>query len=289
MPDQSIHRVGLLGWPVEHSLSPILHQAAFDAYDMPWCYDLLPINPAGFQSEIASFLSTDLRGFNVTAPYKEAIIPFLKRCDDSSQQLLAVNTVSKTKSGDWIGHNTDVIGLKMTLQSCCDFIPPLDKVTVLGNGGAARAVLHVLLNFPVRKIQILARDPGKTIKMLDRGLRKLAGGLAINSGLLSENQVEIALQTSQLIINATPVGMQHVSKKSYIKKDAKIPENLVFLDLIYHPLETQMMKQIIAGGGRACNGLEMLIHQAAAAFSIWTGKTAPIEIMKAALQKRNMQ
>ncbi len=286
MPDREIHKIGLIGWPIKHSLSPKLHQAAIAFQQIPWQYDLYPIDPANFDHEIHKLLASDLRGFNVTAPYKESIIPFLDECDESSKKLQAVNTVCKMEDGCWMGSNTDVIGLRKALMGFGLLGKVQQKVTVLGNGGVARAVLAVLLEFPIHTIEILARNQKKTIQLIDLFSDQIRSGTQIRSGAITEELVAKSIGSADLVINATPVGMDHCDQKSVFEEGTQLPNHLKFVDLIYHPAETRMMQQVRFAGGMAWNGLDMLIYQAAASFTLWTGLDAPVEEMKEAVLQR---
>jgi shikimate dehydrogenase len=145
-------KVGLLGWPVAHSFSPVIHQAAFDFQQLPWRYELLPVEPAQFSHGIRQILDSDIRGFNITAPYKEKIVEYLDDCDDSCRLIKAVNTGSHTANGKWIGSNTDVIGLLKAFECTGLFTKPLKKITILGNGGAAKAVLVAFNELKISQI-----------------------------------------------------------------------------------------------------------------------------------------
>ncbi len=286
MPECEIQQVGLIGWPIGHSLSPILHQAAFEACNLSWQYDLFPINPEHFQKEIAALLASNLIGFNVTAPHKEAIIQYLDGMDEGCKKLNAVNTVYKLDGGRWMGSNTDVIGLKKALIEFGIMNKVHKKVTILGNGGAARAVLAVLLDFPVQGIEILARDQRRSMHIIDQFKDGIKSGMEIRSCSISKKQVGESVGSADLVINATPIGMDHCVQKSLFSADMQIPKELKFVDLIYHPAETRMMQQVKTAGGMAWNGLDMLIYQAAASFTIWTGLDAPVERMKEAVLQR---
>jgi shikimate dehydrogenase len=286
MHEQHTNRVGLLGWPVEHSLSPAIHQAAFNSQHLPWHYELLPVQPENIEKGIRAILSSDLKGFNITAPYKGTIIPYLSRLDDISRTLGAVNTVKREENGDWMGYNTDVYGFKKALEMTGAFSSDAPIVTLLGNGGAAVAVLAALLEMNVKRIVVLARNEEKSIQLLKRFEADRKINTDIISLSLEKKNIENSLSKNHFIINATPVGMQHVQQETLFAEDISLPEGLRFMDLIYHPWQTYMMEQVIRAGGTAWNGLNMLIYQAAAAYELWTGIKAPIEVMKDAAIRR---
>jgi len=289
MPEKHFREVCLIGWPVAHSLSPYIHQTAFEAFQMTWRYTLLPIQPAFFIQEIKRVLASDLLGFNVTAPYKEMIISYLDDCDEQSLHLQSVNTVMKTKTGQWVGYNTDSLGFKRAIDRLNLFETSMEHIAIMGNGGVVRALLDVLLERPIRKIEILARDLEKTRRLMDHIIGYHKVNLEITASLLNEKNLSQTLQTAAMLINATPVGMTHVPQKSLITDDMPLTSTLKYLDLIYSPAETHMMHQVSKAGGKAWNGLEMLIAQAGASFEIWTGREAPLDIMKDAVMKRKLR
>ena len=283
------NKVGLIGHPISHSLSPTIHQSAFDEQQLDWSYELFPIDPQGFDMDIEQIKKSGIRGFNITAPYKQMIVPHLQQCDEISTLLGAVNTAYINKEGEWCGTNTDVIGLRRVLDELNIDNQSVDHVTVLGNGGVARAVLSVLNDLAIETIVVLARDQRKSLALIDIFSGRNPKWKEIRTRAISEENIQEELLNSQLIINASTVGMNHNDLKSFFSDRSKIPESLMYLDLVYNPLETEMMKQVKRAGGKAWNGIDMLIYQAAASYQIWTGMEAPINVMKEAVLRRIIQ
>ncbi|MBI9048345.1 MAG: shikimate dehydrogenase [Anaerolineaceae bacterium] len=282
-------KVGLLGWPISHSLSPVIHQSAFDDQNLNWKYKLFPIDTNSFESDIRILLQSDIRGFNITAPYKELIVPFLSTCDEIGQLLGAVNTVYKNEMDEWVGTNTDVIGLKCVLEEIGINQKNTTKVTILGNGGVSRAVLSVLDDLHINAIDILARNQRRSIQVIDAFSGRTQNWKELNTRQINDESIQNALDNSDLVINASTVGMHHNEVKTFFSENVVIHDNVKFLDLVYQPTETMMMKQVLSAGGKAWNGINMLIYQAAAAYKIWTGKDAPINVMKEAVLRRITQ
>ena len=285
MNKQTVQRVGLLGWPVAHSLSPAIHQAAFDAQGLPWCYELLPVEPGNVTAGVQSLFTSDLCGFNITAPYKETVIQYLSRVDELVTQVGAVNTVKHEKNG-WCGYNTDVMGVKDALLKTGAFPEQNAHVALFGNGGASVAVLAALKQLNTGHIRLLARNRQRSMEILKRFENWPVFTDCIELMDLNDKNVTAAIHETQFMINATSVGMQHVERKSLFPDGMELPSDLNYLDLIYHPRETMMMCQVWEAGGRAWNGLNMLLYQAAAAYTIWTGHEAPLEVMKQAVLRR---
>ena len=283
------NKVGLIGHPISHSLSPTIHQSAFDAQNLDWKYELFPIDPQNFDVEIEKLKKSGVRGFNITAPYKQMIVPHLQHCDEISALLGAVNTAYLNQDNEWCGTNTDVIGLRRVLDEFGVSNESIQHVAVLGNGGVARAVLSVLDDLEIETIVVLARDQRKSLALIDIFSGRNPGWKEINTRPLSQENVQAELQIAQLIINASTVGMNHNDVKTFFSGEMGIPNTLTYLDLVYNPLETKMMHQVKQAGGGAINGIDMLIYQAAASYRIWTGQEGPISVMKEAVLRRITQ
>jgi shikimate dehydrogenase len=283
------NKVGLIGHPISHSLSPTIHQSAFDAQKLDWKYELYPMEPETFDVEIEKLKKSGVKGFNITAPYKQMIVPHLQRCDEISALLGAVNTAYLNQDGEWCGTNTDVIGLRRVLDELGVSKETIQHVAVLGNGGVARAVLSVMDNLEIETVVVLGRDQRKSLTLIDIFSGRNPGWKEINTRPLSSENIQVELVNAQLMINASTVGMHQNDVKTFISNVMSIPQSLTYLDLVYNPLETKMMHQVKQAGGGAINGLDMLIYQAAASYRIWTGQDAPINVMKEAVLRRITQ
>jgi shikimate dehydrogenase len=257
--------VGLIGWPVEHSLSPRMHQAAFKALRLNWQYVLLPTDDQ-LEDVIDQLRTAEWAGANVTIPHKSAVMPLLDEVDRRAQSLGAVNTIVK-RAGGLIGYNTDVIGFERALLETR--IDVGDRpCAVLGAGGSARAIVHVLQRLQAR-VTVYARDVAKAQWFNAVDWRE---------------RTRLDPATS-LIVNTTPLGMSPKVGASPWPDDVPFPASALVFDLVYNPKRTRFMEQAERSGARSINGLAMLLYQGAAAFEMWTGCAAPLQAMRAAVQR----
>jgi len=274
---------GLIGWPVGHSKSPAMHNAAFHAAKVNGFYALLPVPPDRIGEAVVGLRALGFRGANVTAPHKQAVIPFLNALMPEARAIGAVNAIIVEEDGTLVGANTDTAGFWRDVQ---EVAAPLDDLAdsaalVLGAGGSARAVVYALASHNI-SARILARKPEQAQALI----ASLAPHLP-NAGLLSAHswpEMSDLAPTARLIINCTPVGMTPHSNVSPWPDDLPFrPQQLVY-DLVYNPRQTRLMAQAQAAGARAWNGLGMLVQQGARAWELWTGQPAPIAAMQAAVE-----
>ncbi len=265
---QSTITVGLIGWPVEHSRSPAMHNAAFAALGLDWQYVLLPTPRDQIEAVIARLRAGELAGANVTIPHKQAVLPFLDEVDPAAQAVGAVNTIVR-RADRLIGFNTDTLGFKRALLETGAVVKD-QPCAVLGAGGSARAVVYVLQELGAQ-ITVYARDVEKA-RALHADCRSL-GALA---------EIDPA---TQLIVNTTPVGLSPNVDASPWPDNVPFPANALIFDLINNPSRTRLMQQAEQAGLRAVNGWSMLVYQGAAAFEMWTGVKPPVEVMKSALKQ----
>lgn len=268
-------RVGVIGWPVTHSLSPAMHNAAFAALGLAgWRYDLLPIPP--------DILGPGLRtlrdeggylGVNVTVPLKEAVLAHI-RPDALAQALGAANTIDFRSD---TATNTDVGGLIEDLRAN-DIALDGARALVIGAGGAARAAVYGLAQAGA-EVLVANRTPERAQAML--------AALALNAGLRGAAAVtfeQAAAAAPALLVNCTPAGMWPRVDGCPWPDGAPFPAGAAVYDMVYRPARTRLMALAEAAGGRAVGGLGMLARQGAAAFTLWTGRAAPVEVMLAAAQ-----
>lgn len=268
-------RVGVIGWPVTHSLSPAMHNAAFAALGLVgWRYDLLPIPP--------DILGPGLRtlrdeggylGVNVTVPLKEAVLAHI-RPDALAQALGAANTIDFRSD---TATNTDVGGLIEDLRAN-DIALDGARALVIGAGGAARAAVYGLAQAGA-EVLVANRTPERAQAML--------AALALNAGLRGAAAVtfeQAAAAAPALLVNCTPAGMWPRVDGCPWPDGVSFPAGAAVYDMVYRPARTRLMALAEAAGGRAVGGLGMLARQGAAAFTLWTGQAAPVEVMLAAAQ-----
>lgn len=269
---------GLLGYPLGHTLSPAMHQAALDHFGLDGTYMALPVPPERLSGAIAGVRAWRLPGLNVTVPHKEAVIPLLDGLTPQARELGAVNTLYWEGDRLW-GDNTDYAGFKESL-------PPLEwahtPVTVLGAGGSARAVVAALRDLGVPLIRLVARRSEQARAIRDA----LLGGRASELLTFEDGKLAAALAATELLVNTTPVGMDGASSPLPASAIAALPDHAWVYDLIYNPAETPLLAAARARGLQTRNGLEMLVGQAAHAFFRWTGRRSPHDLMREAALAR---
>ncbi len=270
--------VGIIGWPVAHTMSPIMQNAAFRALEMNWRYVPLPVRPADIGAALAGIRALGFRGVNLTVPHKEAAIPFLDALGDAASAIGAVNTVVVREDGTLFGENTDALGFKEDLQANGVKVSGRQAL-VLGAGGAARAVVYVLLSLGA-EVCILNRSPERARRLAEEMTAKVSGKVC--AGGLGE--IAERAPWAELVVQTTQVGMWPATDASVWPDDVPFRPNQVLYDVIYKPEETKIMKQARAGGARAFNGLGMLLRQGMAAFRLWTGRTPPLAVMETAVR-----
>lgn len=280
MTAASPHRVGLIGWPVEHSVSPAMQNAAFDALGMSWHYSILPTPPSQIGITLAMIEEEDFRGANVTVPHKKAVMPYLDEITETAQAIGAVNTIVVEKDR-LIGDNTDAHGF-MTALVESGFKPTDQHVLVLGAGGAAHAVVYALAQTECA-IVIFNRTAARATR-LSRRMDALGCGKSV-AWMSSEVSLETAdLPPFDMVVNATSVGMWPDVDASPWPNTVAFPSDCTVFDLVYNPRETRLMRQARTAGVKTVSGLDMLVHQGALAFQRWTGLPAPVGVMRAAAE-----
>jgi shikimate dehydrogenase len=275
--------LGLIGYPLGHSLSPKIHSAALKAAGLHGDYFLFPIQPddiQGLKELLARVRSRELLGLNVTIPHKQNVIPMLDDLTPSARSIGAVNTVF-FKDGKLIGHNTDAPGFLGDMHRCFPALQTPATALVLGAGGAARAVVSALL-FERWKVNLAVRpdDVGQAEGLINffnqDGLRNFA--LMTTEGLPS------LFSETKLIVNATPLGMSPESEACPWPEDLLIPTGVAVYDCVYNPRETLLVKRARAARLPADTGLGMLLEQAALAFELWTGHNLPRDVLWTAVE-----
>lgn len=268
-------RVGLIGFPVEHSLSPLMHNAAFAALGMTdWHYDAMAIPPDILRYGVREPKNHGYIGINVTVPHKEAVMSFV-RPDETAQAIGAVNTIDFRLN---IGMNTDAAGFINDLRAN-DIPIKNQRALVLGAGGAARAAVYGLSREGAA-VAVVNRTLSRAENLAAR-LKQTAG----ISGLRVMTLDEAADWGMSLIVNCTSVGLHpHVDRSPWIH-GLPFPDGVTVYDMVYRPANTALMKQCAARGGRSVGGLGMLARQGAVAFELWTGVKAPIDAMMKTLRQ----
>lgn len=277
----SVQRVGLMGWPVEHSVSPPMHNAAFDALGLGWDYGLLPTPPGEVESVLSGLKAPGFHGANVTVPHKQAVMPYLDRITSAASAIGAVNTIV-SQGQQLLGHNTDGDGFLAALREA-GFQPSGKRALLLGAGGAARAVVYALAGAGCA-VTIYNRTLARAQKLgLEMDSLDLPAPVSATPG--GATLADLDLAPFDLLVHATAVGMQpHIDACPWPEALA-LPAHWAIYDLVYNPQETRLLSRARAAGATAIGGLGMLVHQGALAFELWTGQTPPIDVMQVAAQK----
>ncbi len=278
--------IGILGNPIKHSLSPRMQNAAIAAMDLNYVY--IPLEITDLPKAVQGLGAIDsVVGFNLTIPYKQEILPLLNQITDIAKVVGAVNTVKRTDEG-WIGTNTDVYG----------FLTPLKKmdrnwqdceVVVLGNGGAARAVVAGCFELGCEIVNVVGRNELKLRKFEQEFSPKIFGQSAKKLQVHTWSSLDKLLARAELVVNTTPIGMVVSSSLPLIspltiEQINIISASAIIYDLIYTPRPTKLLQLAQARGLISVDGLMMLLYQGAMALEFWTGQLAPIAVMAAALE-----
>ncbi|MGA7936861.1 MAG: shikimate dehydrogenase [Kovacikia sp.] len=272
--------LGVIGYPVEHSLSPVMHNAAIADLGVDYVYIPLPVKPEDLEQAINGFAAIGLQGFSITIPHKQAILPLLTEVSDIARGIGAVNTVWKTDTG-WSGTNTDVEGFLAPLRKL-DRDWTQVKAVILGNGGAARAVIAGCAQLGCAEIQVVGRDDQKLETFLHSWIHS---PLSVNLQVHTWNKLPKLLPETHLLVNTTPIGMSPQVERSPLSpaEIERLSPHLIAYDLIYTPSPTRFLQQARQQGCVAIDGLEMLVQQGAAALKIWLQQPVPVNVMRQAL------
>ena len=270
----------IIGDPVGHSLSPVMHNAAFKELGLNIVYVAFPVKADELEDAIKGARSLGLLGLNVTMPHKHAIIQYLDETDSTAKAMSAVNTILNER-GKLFGYNTDGKGAMIALQeNHAD--PEEKKMLLLGAGGAAKAIAFQAAQ-ETTELVILNRTEEKAKQLADL-INKIFGTKVMGRSLSTEVLKE-ELETTDILVNATSVGMNPDINVSPVSADL-LHSGLCVMDIVYNPLETKLLKYAKTVGAKVISGLEMLLFQGAVAFEIWTNCPAPVDVMKkAALSK----
>ena len=274
--------LGIIGDPVEHSLSPVMHNAAIANLGLDYIYVPFPVQQNNLAEALAGFSAVNLKGFNITIPHKQEIIRLLTEISDDAANIGAVNTVWRTESG-WKGTNTDAAG----------FIAPLKAIdrdwskttpVILGNGGAARAVVAGLANLGCGEIHVVGRNPDKLARFYESWSHapKITSLLKIHNW----DSLSSLIPAADLLVNTTPIGMSPKIDASPVSADLmqKLKQNAIAYDLIYTPNPTQFLRLAKEQGATTLDGLEMLLQQGVEALEIWLQQPVPVDVMRNSLK-----
>lgn len=270
----STNIAGLIGHPVEHSFSPPMHNAAFNALDMDWTYVAFDVEPSNLKSAIDGARSLNIKGLNVTIPHKIEVMKYLDEIDEVARLIGAVNTIDFRNMK---GYNTDGIGAVKAIEEVTSI--KNKNVVVAGAGGASRAISFYIAKYGAESITILNRNVDK------------ASDLAKDINLIDDvkpdsiSQIDDYVREADILIDTTPVGMHpNVDADAIVGAD-DMHEDLVVFDAVYNPNETSLIKQAIKANAKPVYGIKMLLYQGVESFKIWTGQNPPVDVMEDALRK----
>lgn len=261
--------IGVIGKNIENSLSPLIHNQIILKYSLNFCYLPFQIAEADLSQAIQGIKALNIKGINITFPYKEKVIEFLDQVEESARRIGAINTIVNNK-GLLIGYNTDVIGFKKSLQEDGKFAIKEEKAVILGAGGAARAVVYALLEEGIEEIYIFNRTPEKAEK-IKQDLLPFFPGSSINTFPLEKERLKDKIEEVHLIVNVTSLGMLPQIDKTPLPDEKLFHPDLLAYDLIYHPTKTLFLRQAERAGAKIMNGLPMLVYQGIESFYLWTG------------------
>ena len=265
---------GIIGDPIEHTMSPVMHNAAFRKLGLDYVYLPFHVRQEELGKAIDGMRALNIRGLNVTIPHKVSIIPLLDKLDSLAEKIGAINTIVN-EDGVLTGYNTDATGFLQALLER-GVKPEGKKVVILGAGGASRAISFILT------------ERGANLFVLNRQLARaedLAGRIAqvfsknVSAQKLNEENLKMALARADILINTTSVGMIPEVAQTPVPAELLKPSLIVF-DIVYNPIQTRLLKEAEAAGAKTIDGLEMLVWQGALAFEKWTGQKAPLDLMK---------
>ena len=277
--------LGLIGWPVEHSLSPVIHTAALRSCELQGEYLPYPIPPLPEGAQVLRAILDDFRagridGLNVTIPHKQSVLPLLDHLTPVARAIGAVNTILRDGE-QLIGDNTDMQGFLRDLSSALS--PRVGGALIFGAGGAARAVVYGLCKTKW-KVWVASRRLGQAIELANS-----ISGVCISPISLEISEIKPIIPEITLIVNATPLGMAPNLDASPWPLELPFPVDAMIYDLVYVPQETALVRSANKNGLLATTGLGMLIEQAALAFDLWTGQQASKSAMRRAVNATDAQ
>ncbi|MFO7797338.1 MAG: shikimate dehydrogenase [Promethearchaeia archaeon] len=277
--DSQTNVLGLIGHPVQHSMSPIMHNAVIQKLNLKYIYLAFDVDPKNLKKAMSGIRALNIKGINVTIPYKQEIMKFVDEIDPLAKKIGAINTI-KNVDGYLIARNTDTAGAKKSLKDAkCKFQGK--NVLVLGAGGASRAICFALAE-EANKIIISNRTEDKAISLAKEIKNKVNTDAEGYSN--QKNILEKFIENVDILINTTPLGMYPKTNQIPLPEHLLIEDLFVF-DVIYNPLKTKLLKVAEKKGCNILGGLDMLVNQGALAFEWWTGKEADINLMKTKITK----
>jgi shikimate dehydrogenase len=273
-------RVVLIGSPVSESLSLVLQQAAFDAAGLDVRYELWDRRPIELPEAIEELRADDFLGASVTIPHKERVVPMMDRLTEEARDTGAVDTITK-EGTRLVGHNTDVPAFRVVLDKLVGKQKMPKSAVVIGAGGGARAVVYGLITEGFQRVVVFNRHLHRAERLV-KHFSRMASHMELRAMTWHESVIEAELAKTKIVVNASSVGM--VEGETPVPAEL-IPADLLVLDLIYSVPQTRFLREAAAAGSETMNGDFMLVQQSAAAFTLWTGLPAPLQLMQERLDE----
>lgn len=270
-----------MGHPISHSWSPLIHETAFKITKLQNYYAAFDVHPKNLREALKGMIALGIVGCNVTVPHKEAVIEFIDELSADARLVGAVNTIH-VENEMLVGYNTDIDGVVEALKPYRDQIDD-QSVTIFGAGGGARAVVYSLISYyHPTQIFVINRDTSRAelLKKFFSDSQNYTNIKVVELHNLDEGSV---IDLSKLVVNATSVGMFPSIDENVMMADPKDLDGKIFFDLVYNPIETQFLKTAKKKNAVTVSGIEMLYHQAAKSFEIWTGVSMPLDEVRAKL------
>ena len=267
---------GIMGDPIEHTMSPAMHNAAFTKLGMDYVYIPFKVKSMELRKAVEGIRGLNLRGVNVTIPHKVAVMQFLDRIDPLAENIGAANTVVND-GGILTGYNTDATGFLQALHDR-NIEPAEKRVLLLGAGGAARAISHILTR---EKARLIILNRKQELSWAEDLAARLSRNYKadIKVGELTSENLKKAMNNIDLLVNATSLGMSPEIDATPVPAEL-LHANLTVFDAVYNPLRTRLLREAGAAGAKTIDGLEMLVRQGAASFEIWTAIKPPVDVMR---------
>jgi shikimate dehydrogenase len=277
-----MNRFGVIGHPIAHSLSPLMHNTAYSLLGLECTYDSFDITPESLSEALRDFAIRGFCGLNVTIPLKERVSSQMHELSEEAKAVGAVNTIL-FEGGRLRGDNTDVYGVEASLEPYRTSFQG-ERVLLFGAGGTSRAILYALLmRFNPAEIIIANRNRARADELV-KHFQPNAKNIALKTSPIDENTLRQVASDARLIINATSLGMSPASDASPIGEWAHFHSKQIVFDLIYTPFVTKLLTIAGRGGARTISGLEMFLHQGARSFELWLGKTMPVEKIRPVIE-----
>ena len=269
---------GLLGSPVAHSLSPLMHNTSFQLLGLDYVYLCFEVTEETLSDAVKGLVACHVRGFNLTMPNKNKVLEYLDELSPAARLIGAVNTVVN-EGGKLVGYNTDGIGFVRSLADEQIYVPG-KTLTVLGAGGAASAIIAQLALDGAEAVNVVLRKTSRFYSRMEAMAARILEDTPCRIRLVPQEEMGDAIACSDILINGTSVGMAGQESGSLVTDLSLLRPDLCVADVIYNPRQTKLLLDAKQRGCKTCNGLHMLLYQGAEAFRLWTGREMPVEVVR---------